>query len=165
VAPRVRHVVTRIEQPFGTPASARPAVPAPDELAGIFAARLRARIGEARGRERDAREAAAAVRRAGRGRAFGGVKGGARRVAVALEEGEAARMRARALAEELARLEAARGEAAEEAVVDERVERETNPWRRRAWEAARAWEVERQRRARTRSSREPPRKSVDEAVA
>ena len=173
MAPRVRHVVTRIEQPFGSPASARPPVPGREELVEIFAERLRARIEDERGREEEARGRVAEVRRTGAGRGFGGVKGGARRVLEALEEGGLARERGRALAEELARLEAARKEAvAEEAGAGERAaaggaeEAETNPWRRRAREAARAWEAESQRRARTRSSRAPPqRKAAGEAVA
>jgi hypothetical protein len=43
---------------------------------------------------------------------------------------------------------------------------DTNPWRRRAREAARAWEIESERRARTRSSRAvPQRLAAGEAAA
>jgi hypothetical protein len=162
VAPRVRHVVTRIEQPFGSPASARPPVPAADELVDIFAERLRGRIADEKVKEEEGRGKIAEVKAKGRGRGFGGVKGGARKVMEALEEVELARERGKALAEELARLEVARaeapaGEAAlEQAAAGGAAEVEGNPWKRQAREAARAWEAESQRRSRTRSSRAPP---------
>jgi hypothetical protein len=173
VAPRVHHVVTRIEQPFGTPASARPAVPAAAELAAIFAERLRGRIGAAQQAERDNVAVVQAAAAHGREARAG------RKAVRALAEVRTARERARALREELARLEAAQGpaeppaaeEEEEEAVgaADRRAagggveEAETDaaeagngPWRRRAEQAAKAWEAEKLRRARTRSSRAPP---------